>query len=136
VSYRVSYPFDVSRDFGVVLLMPRDVTIGVPFSKNSLPNCLEDPALCETFIEEQEVLRLAAESGLPEGLSDWRTAFAWDGRRGRFVWDVVSLIFKSEDVDRSVRVRIDAGSGDVIERQVIDIKTMENVQSLVPVNVK
>jgi hypothetical protein len=61
-----------------------------------IPQCKEFPEDCDFKIDKEAAKRIAKESGLEEGIKEWKFGFLYDVVYQKYVWHVLSTLSESE----------------------------------------
>jgi len=61
-----------------------------------IPQCKEFPEDCDFKIDKEAAKRIAIESGLEEGIKEWKFGFLYDVVYQKYVWHVLSTLSESE----------------------------------------
>jgi hypothetical protein len=60
-----------------------------------IPDCSEDPSLCDFKLTETEARKIAIEKELPLGVRQWDMSFRWSGELNRYIWHIISTVSES-----------------------------------------
>jgi hypothetical protein len=85
---------------------------------SGIPNCIEGD--CVFDIDEGRAREIAKEGGLEDGIVGWKTAFTWNAKHSRYVWQILSTEYETKGSEgykgNGEEILIDANSGKILEK--------------------
>jgi len=57
-----------------------------------IPDCNSDSTICDFVVDEKIAKQIASQSGLSEGINDWKINFIWDAKYNKYVWQILSTL--------------------------------------------
>jgi hypothetical protein len=86
-----------------------------------VPDCLENPELCEIKITKEEAIQIAEIDKLQEGIKDWKIKLRWLSEEGSYVWHILATYSEMGSGDsykaKGEEIFINPNSGSVIKKR-------------------